>query len=422
MNVLVVGGGGREHALIWKIAQSPRVKRLFCAPGNPGISTIAKNVDIPVHQIEALCAFACRESIDLTVVGPEIPLSLGIVDLFEQGGLRIFGPRRMAAEIETSKGFSKRLMQKYGIPTARAEIVPLSEVEGHLVSRSFPVVLKADGLAAGKGVIIVNHRAEGTAAVEALASLGASAQQILVEDFLEGTEVSFFILTDGHMACPLTTAQDYKRLKDNHQGPNTGGMGAISPSPVMTQKLVQIVMETIIKPMLAAMSAEGRPYQGVLYAGLMLTPAGPAVLEWNARWGDPEAQVILPRLEGDLIPMMEAVIDQRLDQMAFSWKSDIAACVVLAARGYPDQTCTGDVITGFDAVAAMSEKDHAILFHAGTQREGDVTRTSGGRVLGITALGQTLADARRKAYAALPLISFEGMQFRHDIGACPMGS
>lgn len=413
MKILVIGAGGREHALVWKIAQSPRVRELYCAPGNPGIETLAKIVPIAVDEIEKLLAFAKEKQIDLTVVGPELPLSLGIVDRFEAEGLRIFGPHRAAAQIETSKVFSKTLMQKYQIPTADAEVVTPERAYEMLPHLPMPIVLKVEGLAAGKGVVIARDQKEAKEGLDGFKAMGEAAGRIILERFLEGVEATFFVITDGEKALPLASAQDHKRVFDEDRGPNTGGMGAISPTPRITPKMESMVMERIITPTLRGLAAEGSPYRGVLYAGLMLTSSGPHVLEFNARWGDPETQAVLPRLKSDWVDVMEAAIDHRLDRIQLEWREESSVCVVVASEGYPGSYRKGEIISGLD----QTNLPDTLVFHAGTGRQGEAWVTQGGRVLGVTALGQSVAEARRRAYQAVDRISFRGMHYRRDIGA-----
>lgn len=418
MKILVVGGGGREHALVWKIAQSPRVTRLYCAPGNDGMAPLAECVSIAADDIEGLLAFAKEKDIDLTVVGPEVALSLGIVDRFEAAGRRIFGPARAAAEIESSKVFSKELFKKYQIPTATAEVMSREAAYQHIQSREIssnqPLVLKVDGLAAGKGVVVARSRTEAIAGLDGFAKLGDAASRIMIEEFLEGTELSFFVLADGLRFIPLGSAQDHKPVFDGDKGPNTGGMGTFAPSPLMTPSLQEEVIEKVICPTLQGLSEEGRPYRGVLYAGLMLTKKGVFVLEFNARWGDPEAQVLLPLLKTDWIDLMEASLDGRLDQIQIDWKTEGAICVVLSSEGYPGPYRKGVPISGLEE----PPNPNITLFHAGTEKQKKgVWRTKGGRVLGITATGLTIADARRSAYQAITRLSFSGMHYRRDIAA-----
>lgn len=413
MRILVVGGGGREHSLVWRIARSPRLTQLFCAPGNPGMAPLAELVPIPVDDIDALLQFVKKKKIDLTVVGPELPLSLGIVDRFEAEGLRIFGPRRAAAEIETSKVFSKSLMQKYKIPTPAAEIVSIDEAERRIASIRLPIVLKVEGLAAGKGVVIARERNEVEAALSGFRAFGKAASRIILEEYLEGVEATFFVLTDGTAVMPLASAQDHKRVFDGDVGANTGGMGAISPTPRVAPAVEEEVMSKVIHPVLKGLADEGTPYRGVLYTGLMLTPSGPHVLEFNARWGDPEAQAVLPRLKTDWVDLMEATLDGRLHQIKPEWEEAVSVCVVLASEGYPGPYRKGEVISGLETVGPQE----ALIFHAGTERKGEKWVTQGGRVLGVTAFGRDFPEARRNVYQAIGQISFPGMHFRKDIGA-----
>jgi len=411
MKVFVIGSGGREHALVWKIAQSPSVKKLYCAPGNPGIDALATLVSIPVDDIEGLLRFAEDEAIDLTVVGPEIPLSLGIVDRFEEKGLRIFGPSKVAAQIESSKIFAKQLMLNAGVPTPNAEQVSRGEAYRRIRSMDFPVVLKVDGLAAGKGVVIAHDEQEMVAGLDRLKALGEVSSELLIEHFLEGVEVSFFVVTDGKRAVPLGTAMDHKRVNDGNQGPNTGGMGVVSPSPHWTPALESEVMSKVIGPTLGSMAEAGMPYVGVLYTGLILTENGFFVLEFNARWGDPEAQALLPRLKNDWVDVMMATLEGRLDQVQIEWEAGGSVCVVLSSGGYPGDYRRGEAISGLEG-----DTPDAMIFHAGTERRGSEWLTKGGRVLGVTAVSSTVSKARQQAYAAVEKISFPGMHYRSDIG------
>lgn len=417
MKVLVVGGGGREHALVRKIAESPQVTRLFCAPGNAGIAAEAELVNIPADTIAELATFARSERIDLTVVGPEVPLTEGIVDEFIGQGLRIFGPSRAAARLEGSKSFAKELMRKTGIPTAAAATFtePAAALD-YLKESAVPVVVKADGLAAGKGVIIARDRAEAAAAVRMMLQekvFGKAGNKVLIEEYLEGEEVSVLAFTDGETVIPLVSAQDHKRVYDGDQGPNTGGMGAYSPAPAYTPEMAAEVYSRILVPTVAAMAAEGCQYRGVLYAGLMLTAAGPRVLEYNARFGDPETQVILPRLESDLVEIMEAIIDGTLAQTEIRWREESAVCVVMAAGGYPGKYEKGKVITGLSEAASQPG---VTILHAGTALADGKIVTAGGRVLGVTALGADIRSAIDRAYAAAARIDFAGAHYRRDIG------
>ena len=417
MRVLVIGGGGREHALAWKIAQSPLVKKVYCAPGNAGTRSVAENVNISVDRIDDLMQFALTNGIGLTVVGPEQPLVAGIVDQFEKNGLRVFGPSAQAAEIEGSKVFCKNLMKKYGIPTADYHSFDSVEDAVKLFStETGPVVVKASGLAAGKGVIICNSSKEARAAVESIMqdkAFGDAGNEVVVEEFLEGQEVSLLAFTDGKTVLPLDSAQDHKAAFDGDTGPNTGGMGAYSPAPVFTDDLKREVMDEIMTPTVHAMAREGRTYKGILYAGLMLTSSGPRVLEFNARFGDPETQPILMRMQSDIVPLFEACIDSTLGKCSLEWKKESTVCVVMAAKGYPASYEKGKEIRGLEA--AGEQKD-VVVFHAGTRAEGGRFLTSGGRVLGVTALGKDTGTAIKNAYSAVEKIEWDGIHYRKDIG------
>ena len=417
MNVLVIGGGGREHALVWKIAQSPKVKKVFCAPGNAGIADAAECVPIAASDIPRLLDFARREKIDLTVVGPEGPLSEGIVDVFEKAGLRIFGATRRAAEIEASKSFAKALMVKYGIPTARGQsFKSIAAARRYLRQIDAPVVVKADGLAAGKGVIVCATRKEAEEALERVMlqrEFGDAGSLAVIEECLTGEEASFLAFTDGKTVLPMPSSQDHKAIFDDDRGPNTGGMGAYSPAPVVDRLIHKKIMQEVMLPIVKAMAAEGRPYKGVLYAGLMIDGDQIKVLEFNGRFGDPEAQPLLMRIRSDIVPIMEAVIDGRLDQCALDIDERTAVCVVMASGGYPGKYRKGLPISGLNA--ARRVKDVAV-FHAGTTRKGRTILTDGGRVLGVTALGESVADAIACAYQAVGKISWKGACFRTDIG------
>jgi phosphoribosylamine--glycine ligase len=417
MKVLVIGSGGREHALVWKIAQSPLVKKIYCAPGNAGTGMLVENVDLAVDNLPGLLAFARKEGIDLTVVGPELPLSLGIVDLFEDHHLKVFGARKNAALIEASKSFAKEIMQKYGIPTAAYEV--FTEVEPALdfiEQVGAPIVVKADGLAAGKGVVVARTRDEAEAAVlEMLAgnALGSAGSQIVIEEFLEGEEASFLAFTDGKRIIPLASAQDHKPVFDNDLGPNTGGMGAYSPAPVVTPAIHEMVMEQVMRRAVDGMAAEGRPYRGVLYAGLMIKDGVVKTLEFNARFGDPECQPLLMRLKSDIVPVLLAVAAGDLGRITLEWHDAATICVALAAEGYPGEYRKGDRISGLEQAAEMKD---LMVFHAGTTMQGGHCVTNGGRVLGVTALGATVKEAIDRAYAGVALISWPGVHFRKDIG------
>ncbi len=417
MNVLVIGGGGREHALIWKIAQSPRVKKIFCAPGNAGIADMATCVPIDVEDIEKLAQFAKKEAIDLTVAGPEGPLSLGIVDIFQKKGLRIFGATRKAAEIESSKSFAKTLMNQYGIPTAESKtFVKYEKAEAYVRKSVMPVVVKADGLAAGKGVVICKTVDEALAALKLVMvdmAYGDAGKKVIVEEFLTGEEASFLAFTDGKTVLPLPSSQDHKAVFDNDEGPNTGGMGAYSPAPVVDDYLHRKIMSEVMIPAVNGMAAEGRPYKGVLYAGLMIQNDRIKVLEFNARFGDPEAQPLLMRLKNDITEIMEAVICCRLDTCKLEIDDRASVCVVMASKGYPGSYPKGLPISGLEEVRKLK---NVVVFHAGTSKKNDAVVTSGGRVLGVTAIGDGIKDAIATAYQAVSRISWEGVYYRKDIG------
>ena len=417
MKVLIVGGGGREHAIAWKVAESPLVDKVYCAPGNAGIEEVAECVPIGAMEFDKLVAFAKEKAIDLTVIGMDDPLVGGLVDAFEAEGLRVFGPRKNAAIIEGSKAFSKDLMKKYGIPTAAYETFtdPQAALD-YLETAKMPIVLKADGLALGKGVLICQNLEEARAGVKEIMEdkkFGSAGNQMVVEEFMTGREVSALCFCDGTNIVPMTSAQDHKRAKDGDQGLNTGGMGTFSPSPFYTEEVNAFCMEHIFKPTMAAMKAEGRDFVGILFVGLMLTEDGPKVLEYNARFGDPETQVVLPRMKTDLVEMFEACIDGKLAEKHLEFEDNAAVCVVLASDGYPVSYEKGYPITGF-------EKFHAdegyYCFHAGTKRNEKGIVTNGGRVLGVTAKGTTLKEARANAYKATEWIEFDNKYMRHDIG------
>ena len=417
MKVLVVGSGGREHAICWKISQSPKVDKIYCAPGNAGIAEVAECVDIKAMEFDKLVAFAKENAIDLTVIGMDDPLVGGIVDAFEAEGLRVFGPRKNAAILEGSKAFSKDLMKKYNIPTAGYETFnsPEAALE-YLKTAEYPTVLKADGLALGKGVLICNTREEAEAGVKTLMldkQFGSAGDRIVIEEFMTGREVSVLSFVDGHTIKIMTSAQDHKRAKDGDKGLNTGGMGTFSPSPFYTAEVDEFCKKYIYQATVDAMKAEGREFKGIIFFGLMLTADGPKVLEYNARFGDPEAQVVLPRMENDIIEVMEACVDGKLDQIDLKFEDNAAVCVVLASDGYPVKYEKGIPIHGFEN---FKDKDGYYCFHAGTKfKDGEIV-TNGGRVLGITAKGETLKEARKNAYAATEWISFANKYMRHDIG------
>jgi phosphoribosylamine--glycine ligase len=419
MKILVVGGGGREHALVWKIRQHPEVQAVFCAPGNPGIATQADCLPIDPTNLVELADFAEKVRIDLTVVGPELPLTMGLVDEFLKRGLRIFGPSSAAAEIEGSKAFAKDFLARHDIPTAAYQtFTSAREALAYLKSRevSYPVVLKVDGLAAGKGVLVAADRKAASAfATDVLEGRrhGTAGDRLIIEEYLQGVEASFFALSDGKRVVPLVACQDYKQLGDADTGPNTGGMGTVSPPAVMDHEMFARTLQEIILPTVSGMDAEGRTYRGVLYAGLMLTDEGPKVLEFNARFGDPETQVLMPRLQSDLVGPLLASVEGRLQDVKLDWRRDACACVVLASGGYPGAYEKGFPITGLDRAEAL-EGVH--VFHSGTRREGEQVLTQGGRVLGVTAVGAELPAALERAYQAVDAIQFQGKTFRRDIG------
>ena len=414
MKVLVVGSGGREHALVWKLAQSPLVEKVYCAPGNDGMKE-AQLVNIKADDLNALAEFAQKESIDLTVVGPEVPLTMGIVDLFQEKGLKIFGPSKLAAEIEGSKAFAKDLMAKYDIPTAAYGVfTDTTEAIQFAQKIGVPCVVKADGLAAGKGVLICESMEDAENAIKDILvdnKFGSAGSRVVVEEFLVGQEVSVLAFADGEHIVPMVSAQDHKRIFDNDKGLNTGGMGAYSPAPIYTDDVRAIVEKEVLAKTLEAMKQEGRSFSGILYAGLMLTADGPKVLEFNARFGDPETQAVLPRLESDLAEIMLAVCDKKLDQMEIKWSNNPCVCVVLASGGYPETSEKGKVITGLEKA-----QNHALIFHAATKLVDGEYQTNGGRVLGISAQDDTILHALVKAYKAVAEITVENMQYRTDIG------
>lgn len=417
MKVLLIGGGGREHTLAWKILQSPRVDKLYCAPGNGGIAALAECVPIKAMDIEGIVSFAKSESIDMVVVAPDDPLGAGMVDALETAGIRAFGPVKAAAAIESSKVFSKNLMKKYNIPTAAYEVFENSdEALGYLSKISYPVAVKADGLALGKGVVLAQNYDEAAKAVREIMSdkvFGSAGDRIVVEEFMTGPEVSILAFTDGTTLVPMISSQDHKRALDNDKGLNTGGMGTFSPSRLYTEELNEYCTKNIYMPTVKAMNSEGRKFKGILYFGLMLTPDGPKVLEYNARFGDPETQVVLPHLKTDIIDIFDAIIDERLDAIKIEWEDNAAVCVILASGGYPEKYSTGFEITGI----SEAEKDPAVIvFHAGTKLDAGRYYTAGGRVLGVTAVADSIDNARLKVYAAVDKISFEGKHFRTDIG------
>ncbi|MBQ6538601.1 MAG: phosphoribosylamine--glycine ligase [Eubacterium sp.] len=417
MDVLIVGSGGREHAIATAVKKSPRVDKIYCAPGNGGIAGVAECVDIGAMEFDKLADFAEQNKIDLTIIGMDDPLVGGIVDEFEKRNLRVFGPRKNAAIIEGSKAFSKDLMKKYGIPTAEYEnFTDAQKALEYLDTKQAPIVVKASGLALGKGVLICNTIDEAKDAVRSIMldkQFGDAGNEIVIEEFLTGREVSVLCYCDGTNIKPMTSAQDHKRAKDGDQGLNTGGMGTFSPSPFYTEEIEKFCEEKVFAPTMAAMKKEGRDFVGILFVGLILTENGPKVLEYNARFGDPEAQVVLPRMKNDIIEVMEACIDGKLDTIDLQFEDNAAVCVVLASDGYPLSYEKGKEITGLDA---FDGKDDYFVFHAGTKKEGDKILTNGGRVLGVTALGKTLKEARANAYKATEWVNFSNKYMRNDIG------
>ena len=416
MNILVVGGGGREHALCWALAASPLTDALFCAPGNGGIAEVATCIDIDVMDVDGLLGFCRSEEIEFVVVGPEAPLVAGLVDQLEDAGVKAFGPTAAAAVLEGSKAFTKDLCARAGIPTAAYKrFTDAGAAKAYIAAQGAPIVVKADGLAAGKGAIVCETVGEADAAVDEILGgrFGAAGAEIVVEAFLEGEEASFFALCDGKTALPLATAQDHKRVGDGDTGPNTGGMGAYSPAPVMTAALCETVMQRIVQPTLEAMAAEGRPYKGVLYAGLMITRHGPQLIEYNVRFGDPECQALLPRLMSDLLPALLAARDGVLDRFDLRWYPETALTVVMAARGYPGDYDKGGEIKNLGAAGELPD---VTIFHAGTRAEAGRIYANGGRVLGVTALGGDVAEAQARAYEAVDVIDWPGGFCRCDIG------
>ena len=418
MKVLVVGGGGREHAIVWKLAESPKVDKIYCAPGNAGIAELAECVNIGVMEFDKLAEFAKEHEVDLTVVAPDDPLAGGAIDVLEKAGLRAFGPRANAAILEGSKAFSKDLMKKYGIPTATYETfdTPESALE-YLETAKMPIVLKADGLALGKGVLICMNREEAKAGVKTLMldkQFGSAGNRIVVEEFMTGREVSVLSFVDGKTIRIMTSAQDHTRAKDGDQGLNTGGMGTFSPSPFYTEEVDAFCREHIYQPTVDAMRAEGREFKGIIFFGLMLTAEGPKVLEYNARFGDPETQVVLPRMKNDLFEVFEACIDGTLDQVELEFEDNAAVCVMLASDGYPEHYEKGYPISGLEK---FKDAEGYYAFHSGTKfDENGRIVTNGGRVLGVTALGKDLKEARANAYQATEWVEFENKYMRHDIG------
>ena len=416
MNILLLGSGGREHALAWKMAASPLTGRLFCAPGNAGIAQEAESVALDLADHAAIITFCRANSIDFVVVGPEAPLCAGIVDDLEAAGIKAFGPTRAAAQLEGSKGFTKDLCRSAGIPTADYErFSNAHEAKAYARSRGAPIVVKADGLAAGKGVVVAESLAEAEAAIEMIlgGELGEAGAELVIEEFLDGEEASFFALCDGETALPLASAQDHKRAFDGDNGPNTGGMGAYSPAPIIDGAMSARVMAEIVQPTLRAMKGMGAPYKGVLYAGLMITAEGPKLIEYNVRFGDPECQVLMPRLMSDLLPALLASRDGVLKSLDLRWHAQAALTVVMAAKGYPGPYAKGSAIEGLADAAAVEGVE---IFHAGTKQDGSHVVANGGRVLNVSALGKTVSEAQARAYAAIARIRWPEGFFRHDIG------
>ncbi len=417
MKVLVVGGGGREHAIVLKLKESSKIDKIYCAPGNAGISQIAECVDIKATDISALLDFAKSNNIDFTVVGMDDPLVMGIVDEFEKEGLRIFGPRKNAAIIEGSKAFSKELMKKYNIPTAKYETFDnFDDAYSYIKENKFPTVIKADGLALGKGVLICNNLQEAEDGLKQIMvdkKFGNSGNKVVIEEFLTGPEVSVLSFCDGTTVVPMVSAQDHKRALDGDKGLNTGGMGTFSPSRIYTDDIAEVCMEKIFKPTVAALKKEGRKFKGIIYFGLMITDDGPKVIEYNARFGDPETQVILPRLDTDLLEIFEACVDGKLDEINVKWKDNAAACVILASGGYPESYQKGFAIDGLEK---CNQRDDIYVYHAGTALKDGKFVTNGGRVLGVTGTGKNLDEAIKIAYEGVEMVNFEKIHFRKDIG------
>jgi phosphoribosylamine--glycine ligase len=417
MKILLVGGGGREHALAWKLAKSPKLTKLYAAPGNAGIARHAECVDIASDNLDGLLAFARKEKIDLTVVGPETPLCKGIVDLFQEHGQRIFGPSKDAAELEGSKVFCKNLLRRYGIPTPNFRVFTQSKAALSFVKSSpYPLVVKADGLAAGKGAVICQTESEAVVAIEGMMEkkvFGKAGEQVVVEEFINGVEASVLAFSDGSSIATMETTQDHKRVYDGDRGPNTGGMGAYAPAPVAAERDFQRVIREILVPTVHAMNKEKRRFKGVLYAGIMYTKSGPKCLEYNVRFGDPECQPLMMMLKSDIVPILEAVIDEKLGQADVEWDTRPAVCVVMASGGYPGSYETGYEISGIDA----AEAGGAAVFHAGTALKDGKLVTAGGRVLGVTAQGADLRDAQSNAYAAVKKIDFKASHYRNDIAS-----
>lgn len=416
MKVLVIGSGGREHAIVWKLSQSRHVDKIYCATGNAGIAEIAECIDVDMSNFDALLDLVRYEWIDLTIVGPEDPLSRGIVDAFEKEGRRILGPTKAAAQLESSKVFAKEFMKKYRIPTAEYKVfTSYLHAEDYVRMKGAPIVIKADGLAAGKGVIVASTVDEAIDALRLIMkdrAFGNAGNKVIVEACLKGEEASFMVFTDGKTIVPMVSSQDHKRVFDGDKGPNTGGMGAYSPAPVITKELESVVMDTIMRPTIEGLRSEGIKYKGILYAGLMIDNGQPNVLEFNCRLGDPETQPVLLRLDTDLVDIFMAIADEKLSDVNIEWKDEASVCVVLASRGYPGKYEKGKIISGLNDAKEM---DDVVVFHAGTSFNNNEIVTNGGRVLGVTALGKGIKDAKERAYEAIKKIHFEGMHYRSDI-------
>lgn len=416
MKVLVIGSGGREHAIVWKLSQSRYVDKIYCVQGNAGIAEIAECVDINPYNFGSLVDFVKYEWIDITIVGPEEPLSRGIVDAFEKEGRRIVGPTKAAAQLESSKVFAKEFMRRHRIPTAEYKVfTSYIHAEDYVRMKGAPIVIKADGLAAGKGVIVASTVDEAIAALRLIMkekAFGDAGKKVIIEECLEGEEASYMVFTDGKTIVPMASSQDHKRVFDNDMGPNTGGMGAYSPAPVVTGKIESIVLEKIMKPVIRGLRSEGINYKGILYAGLMIKDEMPKVLEFNCRMGDPETQPVLSRLDSDLLSISMAIADGKLSDVEVKWKPDASVCVVIASGGYPGKYEKGKKITGLDKVRKMKD---VVIFHAGTSYDNNDVVTNGGRVLGVTAIGEDIKTARERAYEAVKEIYFEGMHYRKDI-------
>lgn len=418
MKILLIGSGGREHALAWKLSQSEKVEHIYCVPGNPGMATVPKceNVALDTADLNCLADFAEKNNVELTVVGPEVPLVAGIADVFEARGLAVFGPKKLAAQLEGSKSFSKQLMEKYHIPTAFFKVCnTAAEAKEFIRMKGVPIVVKADGLAAGKGVVVAMTMEEAFDAVDMMMGdkkFGAAGAKVVVEEFMEGEEASLLAFTDGKTVVPMIAAQDHKRVYDGDKGPNTGGMGAYAPAPVMTDALKRIATETILKPVVNALQAEGMPYKGCLYAGLMINGNSVKVVEFNCRFGDPETQAVLPLLDSDLAEIMWACTNGTLKSDMVKWKDEAAVCVVMASGGYPEKYDNGKQITGLNDAKSILD---TVVFHAGTKNIGDIVVTNGGRVLGVTAVRKTIAAAQQAAYETVDKIDFAGKYFRKDI-------